>query len=172
MLIQVLMPAKRARGSSKKNKTDEIRSFGPVPLTANVTWAAFLAAIAGALTCQEGQLVVASFEWRWSKPANSQWIPLKNDNGLTSMLNKVLAAKASSNYVLLRTQTPSPPAAVDPWTAGAVNVPQVARVDEDELSDDPGKKKVRFIAMFFVTASHRRTASHGCRDGESGRDIG
>ena len=37
MLIQVLMPAKRAHGSTKKNKTDELKSFGPVPLTANVT---------------------------------------------------------------------------------------------------------------------------------------
>ena len=26
MLIQVLMPAKRARGSTKKNKTDEVKS--------------------------------------------------------------------------------------------------------------------------------------------------
>lgn len=141
LLVQVVQPTKRARGASKKTKAEEIKSYGPIAFTADTSWDNFIATIAKELSCRDEQLNIATFEWRWPKPANSPWIPVQTENGLSSLLNKIVKSPPTG-YVLLHMQLPKP-AVQSAWTHGAAGG---SHVDEDDnYSDhDTGRKKVRF----------------------------
>jgi hypothetical protein len=147
LLIQVVQPSKRARGASKKTKAEEVKAYGPVPLTADISWGDFTGIIAKELSCRDEQLNVCTFEWRWSKPANSPWIPVQTETGLLSMLNKIVKSPPTG-YVLLHMQLPKI-ATQSPWTHGVGG----SHADEDEYSDhEIGRKKVGFIAFYLAIA--------------------
>jgi hypothetical protein len=140
LLIQVVQPIKRARGATKKTKGEEVKSYGPISFTADISWDNFIATIAKELSCRDEQLNVTTFEWRWAKPANSPWIPVQNENGLSSLLNKIVKSPPTG-YVLLHMQLPKP-AVQSAWTHGVAGG---SHADEDDNSDrDTGRKKVTF----------------------------
>ena len=155
IVVHVIQPTKRARTSSRKAKDkSEPVSVGPANLTADITWGEFLSALADLLRCQAAGLRVGTFEWRWLKPANSAWLPLQNETGLTSMLNKIVAAKPSP-YVIVRMQPPQEPLQVQnlPWVAQTAITNPTAVDGDDHLSDDgdrPMFKKVRFFLSLLT----------------------
>ena len=106
-LVQVILPNKRVRTGNRKTKVEKTEpfSFGPANMKADIGWDDFTAAVAGLVhvICQPLQLCIGTMEWHWLKPANSPWLPLQNETGLVSMLNKVVASK-SSPYIIIRMQ--------------------------------------------------------------------
>ena len=149
VVIHVIQPAKRPRPTSRKTKADKTEpvSVGPANLTADITWDVIISTLADILKCQTAGLHIGTFEWRWLKPANSAWLPLQNDTGLSSMLNKIVAAKTSP-YIIVRMQPPQAPLQVQslPWVTPSGS----SNVDEGHSSDDDGRPMLKKVESFFL----------------------
>ena len=91
LLLTLVYPSKRVRTSSKKTKNmkPESDNKGPYNVPINIEWDAFLRVVAEKLMVVPSTLVVTSFEWHWLKPASSPWLPIQDENGFASMLQKV-----------------------------------------------------------------------------------
>lgn len=138
MLLHILQPDRKVRTLQRKTKVEKVepRKVGPVNLTVDMNWDAFLAVIAQELGTLSPCLITTSFEWHFIKPANLPKLPLSSPQGLQSMVNQVNAKlqkdKSALVYfnvlILLQAQGPHAP------------VP----VDEDDSDDDrrPLLKKV------------------------------
>jgi hypothetical protein len=107
-LIWVTPPPKKT--SSRKKmvaKLDPI-TYGPADFTSECVWPEFLTQMAHIVDSSSHLLTVSSFEWRWQKPANSLWVPLRDESGYTSFLRKLHAVK-SSPYIIFRMDAPAVP---------------------------------------------------------------
>jgi hypothetical protein len=92
----------------KMVKADPLK-FGPRRVSLDVSWEAFVGVVAKEVSCTTGQLAVSSFEWHFSKPQNSPWVPLNSEHGWESLVKQVTAkmSKDQSSYVILRMQPPA-----------------------------------------------------------------
>ncbi|KIM70984.1 hypothetical protein PILCRDRAFT_94066, partial [Piloderma croceum F 1598] len=145
-LIWVVPSPKKTLGrkNRKAAKLDPI-VYGPADFTSSSLWAKFLTQIAGIVDSSQHLLTVSSFEWRWQKPANSIWVPLRDENGYLSFLRKICEVKTSP-YVIFRMNAPAIPlplpssnAPTQPWAlsaAGASSLPDTHVSEPDDSDDD------------------------------------
>ena len=110
LLTHVLQPDKKTRVGykSKMVKVDTLK-FGPRRVSLGITWEDFKNVVAKELSCNAPQLAVNSFEWHFSKPQNSPWVPVNGEHGWESLVKQVSTkiAKDPSSYVILRMQPPA-----------------------------------------------------------------
>jgi hypothetical protein len=110
LLTHVLQPDKKTKvgNKSKMVKVDTLK-FGPRRVSVNIAWEEFQDVVAKEVLCNAPQLAINSFEWHYSKPQNSPWVPVNSEHGWESLVKQVTAkiAKDPSSYVILRMQPPA-----------------------------------------------------------------
>ena len=106
-LIWVAHQPKKTGQKSKAVKLDPI-TYGPVDFTSSIKWADFLSQLAGIVDLSPHLLTLSTLEWQWQKHANSIWVPLRDENGYASLLQKLHEVKAS-HYLIFRMDAPAIP---------------------------------------------------------------
>lgn len=90
----------------KKSKTAKVEliTFGPADADTGVKWESFLEILADLLEMNPLLLVVHSFEWKWLKPANSPWLPLRAPSAYKSLICQLQAPpkNVSGSYIIMR----------------------------------------------------------------------
>ncbi|KAF8185562.1 hypothetical protein K438DRAFT_1973860 [Mycena galopus ATCC 62051] len=115
-------PKKSTRKSKKVAKVEPI-SHGPITANTDMTWDYMVNTIAKLLGTSPEFLVISSMEWRWLKPQNSPWLPLRNESGFASLIRQLLlppkaVSGASSPSTPAAPPAPSaPPPPLTPTTA-------------------------------------------------------
>ncbi|KAJ7274472.1 hypothetical protein B0H12DRAFT_1319430 [Mycena haematopus] len=146
-------PKKPARKSKKVAKVEPI-SHGPITTSTEMGWEETVDNIAKLLGTAADFLVISSMEWRWLKPQNSAWLPLRNESGFTSLIRQLLSPPkgVSGAYIIVKMDEPmkAPPTMSMPWVsqpAGPSSGPgsfestyRAAAGLDNELSDDDGDK--------------------------------
>src|SRR5260370_7366620 len=86
-------PSKSVHTQNRKTKTKktEPEKRGPFNIPLNIKWNTFLRMMAEEIGVECSDLPVATFEWHWLRPASSPWLPVRDENGFTSMVKKVNA---------------------------------------------------------------------------------
>jgi len=94
----------------KKSKTAKVEpiTFGPADADTGIEWESFLEILADLLEMKPLLLVVHSFEWRWLKPANSPWLPLRAPSAYESLIRQLRAPpkNVSGSYIIIRMEQP------------------------------------------------------------------
>jgi hypothetical protein len=114
-LIWVMPPPKKSSTRRKKvMKTDPV-TYGPADFASDSIWDQFLTQLASTVDSLASLLALPSLEWRWQKPANSLWVPLRGESGYASFLRKLRDARGSP-CVIFRMDAPSTPLPTLPAT--------------------------------------------------------
>ncbi|KAJ7321266.1 hypothetical protein DFH08DRAFT_970131 [Mycena albidolilacea] len=143
-----------ARKSKKVAKVEPI-SHGPITANTDMTWDYMVDTIANLLGTSPEFLVISSMEWRWLKPQNSPWLPLRNESGFASLIRQLLSPPkaVSGAYIIVKMDEPmkAPPTVSMPWVsqpaAGPSSGPgsfestyRAVMGFNDEPSDDDGEQ--------------------------------
>ncbi|KAF8199378.1 hypothetical protein K438DRAFT_1933409 [Mycena galopus ATCC 62051] len=154
-------PSSTARKPKKAAKV-EPSSHGPITANTDMAWEDTLDAVAILLGTTSEFLVISSIEWRWLKPQNSAWLPLRNLGGYSSLIKQILSPPkaVSMAYIIVKMDEPmrAPPKVPMPWVSQPVAGPssgpgsfestyKAVMGFEDPVSDDDGgngKVKVSF----------------------------
>ncbi|KAJ6614198.1 hypothetical protein B0H10DRAFT_2221508 [Mycena sp. CBHHK59/15] len=144
----------------KKTAKVEPTTHGPITANTDMVWEDALDAIADLLGTTSEFLVISSIEWRWLKPQNSAWLPLRNLGGYSSLIKQILSPlkAVSMAYIIVKMDEPmrAPPKVSMPWVSQPVAGPssgpgsfestyKAVMGFEDPVSDDDGDKgKVSF----------------------------
>ncbi|KAJ6549184.1 hypothetical protein B0H10DRAFT_2242995 [Mycena sp. CBHHK59/15] len=143
---QVKRPAGR-NGKARAAKPEPVK-FGPISATIGVDYDGLMDKFAKAVGTEVPFLNTSSIEWRWMKPANSQFVPLRDEDRLKSMLKHINSPPkgASGNSIIVKMDAPvKKPTQHMSWSgpdAGPSSV--LPSVDDYESGDDGPKKKVPF----------------------------
>ena len=148
LLLQLLCPSKRVRTPNRKTKVTKVEpeNKGPFEIPVKIEWDAFLGVIVEKLAVQQPDLVMASLEWHWLKPASGPWLPVQDEAGFMSMLKQIKVK--SGPYVIVRMQVPSPKA------TRLGNTWDNEDEDEDNFEDNSVSKKVRLLHSFTLCIVH------------------
>jgi hypothetical protein len=119
-----VIPLSKKLSAHKQKKVAKIEpvKYGPADFVSDRTWAQFQTLLAGLVDTLPTSLTLPSLEWRWQKLANSLWVPLRDEGGYLSLLQKLHEMKGSP-YVIFQMDAPVAPV---PTTPAAP--PQVASV--------------------------------------------
>ncbi|KAK6993259.1 hypothetical protein R3P38DRAFT_3076671 [Favolaschia claudopus] len=166
VMVWLPAPPEKSAGARKAKKAPkpEQPSFGPITAHTDMDYDVFLEVPAEKLSATPNFLVLSSMEWRYVKPANSVWLPLRDLDGYKSLIKKILkpGKGVSATYIIVRMKNPVKPPATQatPWatqpTATSSRYTGAAEgADEPELSDDEGlpKKKVCLRSIRYVVIS-------------------
>lgn len=109
ILVWVIRPPKKVAGPGRKTKLQkqEPMSFGPLQLDTSVLWDSFLQSLAGEVESGPPNLAISSLEWRFMKPANSPWMPLRSATAYTSFIKRMASARTPN--VIVRMDPPKAP---------------------------------------------------------------
>ncbi|KAJ6523460.1 hypothetical protein DFH09DRAFT_1420868 [Mycena vulgaris] len=143
-----------ARSNRKKAPKAEPTAIGPVDGHVDMNYTQLLEALADAMETEPVFLPSASMEWRWLKPANSAFLPLRSQAGLTSLLKQICtppSRNVSSKYIIIKMNEPVKRPATQhmPWSASGSGASSqafdpAAGADEDDSGDGGAKPKVSF----------------------------
>ncbi|KAK6988800.1 hypothetical protein R3P38DRAFT_3094426 [Favolaschia claudopus] len=166
VMVWLPAPPEKSAGARKAKKAPkhEQPSFGPITAHTDMDYDVFLEVLAEKLSATPNFLVLSSMEWRYVKPANSVWLPLRDLDGYKSLIKNILkpGKGVSATYIIVRMKNPVKPPATQatPWatqpTATSSRYTGAAEgADEPELSDDEGlpKKKVCLRSIRYVAIS-------------------
>ena len=111
LVVWAVKPVKAvAAARSKKGKAAKVEpiTFGPADSNTGVEWESFLEILADLLETKPLLLVVHSFEWKWLKPANSPWLPLRAPSAYESLIRQLRAPprNVSGSYIIIRMEQP------------------------------------------------------------------
>ncbi|KAJ7506001.1 hypothetical protein B0H11DRAFT_2186195 [Mycena galericulata] len=152
IVIHSMPPEKKpGRGRTRVPKVKPV-TFGPITANTVITWPEFLDMLAEQLGTMAAFLVVSSFEWRWLKPANSAFLPVRANSGLLSLLNKIRSPPKGvpERYIIIKMEQPvkQPAKRQLPWVAhessAGLSSNLVQAVDDGSDDDDLPKKKAPF----------------------------
>ncbi|KAF8139208.1 hypothetical protein K438DRAFT_1996265 [Mycena galopus ATCC 62051] len=147
-------PKKNTRKSKKVAKVEPI-SHGPITADTDMTWDYMVNTIAKLLGTSPEFLVISSMEWRWLKPQNSPWLPLRNESGFASLIRQLLLPPkaVSGAYIIIKMDEPmkAPPTVSMPWVPQPATGPssgpgsfestyRAVMGFNDEPSDDDGEQ--------------------------------
>ncbi|KAJ7587542.1 hypothetical protein C8J56DRAFT_890457 [Mycena floridula] len=121
LAAHVLLPApisapvgRRGRGKSStgtRASKPEYQAFGNVEVQMDVDFEGLLDVLAELVVCEtRDRLVVSSFEWRVSAPANSPRLPLQSPANLRSFLKEIRKVKPPRKYYIIFMDPPMPAA--------------------------------------------------------------
>ncbi|KAJ7643388.1 hypothetical protein DFH06DRAFT_1426368 [Mycena polygramma] len=150
-----------SRKPPKKVAKPEPTTHGPISANTDMTWGDLVDTFGELLETSGEFLVISSVQWRWLKPANSSWLPLRDARGHASLIKQVLSPPkaVSSTYIIVRMDEPmkAPPPVSMPWASRAGAGPSsgpgafestyravMGFDDEPSDDDDNPKKKVPF----------------------------
>ncbi|KAK7027167.1 hypothetical protein R3P38DRAFT_3354924 [Favolaschia claudopus] len=142
VMVWLPAPPEKSAGARKAKKAPkpEQPSFGPITAHTDMDYDDFLEVLAEKLSATPNFLVLSSMEWRYVKPANSVWLPLRDLDGYKSLIKKILkpAKGVSATYII--------PSATQPTATSSRYTGAAEEADEPKLSDDEGlpKKNVPF----------------------------
>ncbi|KAJ7823608.1 hypothetical protein B0H14DRAFT_2370044 [Mycena olivaceomarginata] len=144
---QIKKPAGRI-GKSRAAKPEPVK-FGPISANVGVDYDGLMEKFAKAMGTAVPFLIASSVEWRWMKPANSQFVPLRDEDGLRSMLKHVNSPPkgASGDSIIVKMDAPVKQPATQhmSWSApDAGPSSALPSVDDYDSGDDGPKKKVPF----------------------------
>lgn len=106
LLKDAPVPANKRKKAG--NPKVEITTLDPLPMDTSSSWDDFLDRIAAAAAVPKDYLVISSFEWCFSIPANSPKVRVASEQSYQSMINKIreTAAKKTLPYVNLHMKYP------------------------------------------------------------------
>lgn len=106
VLVWVSRPPKKVSGAGRKAKQQkqDPLAFGPMTLDTLLSWADFLPCLAAEVQTAADTLMLSSLEWRYQKPANSLWIPLRAEASYVAMVKQM--ATARSPNIIIRMDPP------------------------------------------------------------------
>lgn len=143
LLLTLVHPSKRPRTSNRRprNLKPESESIGPFDVAVNIGWDAFLGMVAEKTCIQRSGLPVTTFEWHWLKPSSGPWLPVRDKNGLASMLKKIKSKSNSKSetYVIVRMEVPGKNQA----SASSGNVRDIGEETDLDLEENPVSKKMK-----------------------------
>ncbi|KAF8576962.1 hypothetical protein K439DRAFT_1622455 [Ramaria rubella] len=89
--------------------------FGPVDFDTNTEWSTFQEQVAEVSETTVECLNVPSFTWRWTKPANSPWMPLSSGNAFDTLKRKLTHKLV---VIMVNMKAPCAPDKIQPpWAA-------------------------------------------------------
>ncbi|KAJ7135342.1 hypothetical protein C8R46DRAFT_1235055 [Mycena filopes] len=150
--ILIHIPAAEKKSGSRKQVKSKAKveplKFGPVAANVNISYEELMAVLAEALDTEAMFLATSSAEWRWMKPANSQFVPLCNEAGLRSLTRQILAPPkgASGAYIIVKMNppvkrpVPNQPAWSDELGASTAFPELYPDTAEDDESDGDARK--------------------------------
>lgn len=150
LLLHLIKPDRPVTGKLKKTKgkvtKQEPEKRGPIYVSSETDYAAFLSKIASLVPAPVTGLSIQSFEWHFLSPATGPWLPITTEEDYQSMLGKLRKKHAKDEaYVII--QMKKPVQTIIPATVESV-------IDEDESSDDdflgPVAKKVFYINCLLI----------------------
>ncbi|KAJ6514352.1 hypothetical protein C8R47DRAFT_1313674 [Mycena vitilis] len=152
VLVHVLPPPAKAPARGKKAAKVEPAKFGPFVANTEMVYDDLVQNLADAVESEVAMLIASSMEWRWTKPANSLFVPLRNEAGAISLTMKQVrksAAKSSnSSFIIIQMQAPfkkpPPQNASDAGTSESVYNAAFGGADNYGSEDDPPSKKATF----------------------------
>ncbi|KAJ7829940.1 hypothetical protein B0H13DRAFT_2679691 [Mycena leptocephala] len=150
-------PKKSSSSTRKPKKATKVEpiSHGPISASTDMTWDEMVTTVAKLLGTSAEFVVTSSMEWRWLKPQNSPWLPLRNESGFSSLIRQLLSPPkaVSVAYIIIKMDEPmkAPPSVSMPWvsqpaagpSSGPGSFESVYRAVvgfNDEPSDDEGDK--------------------------------
>ncbi|KAJ7242534.1 hypothetical protein C8J57DRAFT_1726337 [Mycena rebaudengoi] len=162
ILIWVYPAPKKAtnRTKGKRAAKAEPTSYGPIAATTNMDFNDFVHAVSSLLGTSQEFLVVSSQQWRWLKPANSAWLPLRDDSNFKSLLRQLVSPPkgVSKAYIIVKMDEPmkASPSVAMPWASQPMEGPssgpgayqttyRAAMGIDEELSDDDADPKKRYL---------------------------
>ncbi|KZP29700.1 hypothetical protein FIBSPDRAFT_987102 [Athelia psychrophila] len=129
--FDVLIWVSGAGCKAKQQKQDPL-AFGPMTLDTSLSWADFLPCLAAEVQTAADTLMLSSLEWRYQKPANSLWIPLRAEASYVAMVKQM--ATARSPGIIIHMDPPRAAAiAALPW---AQTAPRPSAAADEHESDD------------------------------------
>ncbi|KAF8869860.1 hypothetical protein BD779DRAFT_1479394 [Infundibulicybe gibba] len=151
ILVWVTRPDKKLPSGRGKKKVQKVEpsTHGPVTSTTGNAWDELLEILAELLETEPTMLDRSSMEWRWLKPTNSQWLPLRSNTAYRSLLKQLKTPPrgASAAYIIIRMAEPArkPSNPSMPWSQAGASAgsssAQAAEPDELIDSDDDGSRK-------------------------------
>jgi hypothetical protein len=143
LLLTLIQPSRNVctAGRKTKLKKPDPEIKGPYNIPLSIEWDAFLGTLAEKIGVERSDLLVASFSWHWVKPASSQWLPVRDENGFASMVKKIKTKSEtrSETDVMLRMDAPSKS------SASLGNARDIAEETDIDLEENPVAKKVRRV---------------------------
>ncbi|KAJ3924787.1 MAG: hypothetical protein NXY57DRAFT_1044643, partial [Lentinula lateritia] len=132
LLLHLIKPDRPVTGKLKKTKgkvtKQEPEKRGPIYVSSETDYAAFLSKIASLVPAPVTGLSIQSFEWHFLSPATGPWLPITTEEDYQSMLGKLRKKHAKDEaYVII--QMKKPVQTIIPATVKSV-------IDEDKSSDD------------------------------------
>ncbi|KAF8173508.1 hypothetical protein K438DRAFT_2051122 [Mycena galopus ATCC 62051] len=163
-------PKKSSSTARKPKKAAKVEpsSHGPITANTDMAWEDAIDAVVILLGTTSEFLVISSIEWRWLKPQNSAWLPLRSLGGYSSLIKQILSPPkaVSMAYIIVKMDEPmrAPPKVPMPWVLQPVAEPssgpgsfestyKAVMGFEDPVSDDDGghgKVKASLSAMQSV----------------------
>jgi hypothetical protein len=73
-----------------------------------MAWDETVTTVAKLLGTSAEFVVTSSMEWRWLKPQNSPWLPLRNESGFSSLIRQLLSPPkaVSAAYIIIKMDEP------------------------------------------------------------------
>jgi hypothetical protein len=110
LMIWIPQPDKVVRSntrSTRKQKQPPLK-HGPTSIPFTCSWLKFLSILAASdmLNVSVERLRTATFQWRFSKPANAVSVPVTNQKGLNFMGEQVMTKPPSARLVILEMAEP------------------------------------------------------------------
>ncbi|KAF8959735.1 hypothetical protein BDZ97DRAFT_1761251 [Flammula alnicola] len=111
LVVWAIKPVKTTTAGRKKTaKVAKVEpsSFGPGESNTDLDWASFLEIVADLLETKPVMLVLHSLEWKWLKPANSPWLPLRTQSAYHSLVRQLRAPpkNVSGAYIIVKMDWP------------------------------------------------------------------
>lgn len=112
-MIWGVKPVKQAtsvRGKPRKVPQPDPSTYGPITASTGDGWEGLLVRLANCLGTDKNFLLLQSMEWRWLRPANSMWLPLRDPNGFASLLKQLKTTQprgVSTTYIIVRMAEPA-----------------------------------------------------------------
>lgn len=97
--FEVFVQLQPKKTKQKKPKSS-LKQVGPFNMKFSLSWEGFLRSIASDLKVPPSNLDVNSFQWKFTRPKTSNFLPVTNEEGFASLLKKLQAKKADQSIFL------------------------------------------------------------------------
>jgi hypothetical protein len=105
----VCTPPAPVSGRGKATKPQEEALMGPFPFTSNTKWMELISNVAKVLRCHPDQTATSTMFWKFLKPKNSPYLPVKDEEGFAGLHKQLLKKNSDKEFIIKITRAEHAP---------------------------------------------------------------